>query len=328
MSIVAISRFASQVVLGLIYLAGSALSAQGIPAVAPSATWDVAITIDDVPMTAGGECTAQELRAVTGALLQSLRQADVVATAFVIPGTPCQGPGALSSVAIARQWREAGHAVGNHSWSHGDFNGVPATEYLRDVARADEALATVVQTTDQADRWYRPPLLHTGPTLAKQQALTQWLERAGYRMGVVTIDNQEWVFAAAYLRARQAGDDPLAARIVAAYLLHLDESVAYYRELSQRLFTRDVPQVLLLHANRLNADHLDEVLALLRRSGARFVPLRDALADPAYARPDEYVGSRGLSWLQRWAMADGVPVPPEPREPAWVGVVAQGSIAR
>lgn len=42
------------------------------------------------------------------------------------------------------------------------------------------------------------------------------------------------------------------------------------------------------------------------------------MADSAYERPDTYVGRRDLSWLQRWALEAGVPVPDEPREAAWV----------
>jgi len=79
-----------------------------------------------------------------------------------------------------------------------------------------------------------------------------------------------------------------------------------------------IRRVLLLHANRLNADHLERVLAALRLTGAAFIPLRVAVADAAYALPDPYVGPRGLSWLQRWVLARGVTPDSEPREPARV----------
>ena len=38
----------------------------------------------------------------------------------------------------------------------------------------------------------------------------------------------------------------------------------------------------------------------LRARGYRFVTLEEALADPAYDTPDEYVGPTGISWLHRW----------------------------
>ncbi len=60
-----------------------------------------------------------------------------------------------------------------------------------------------------------------------------------------------------------------------------------------------VPQVLLLHANALNAHHLGTVLDRMRQAGVEFIPLEQALADPVYQRPDGYVGDRGISWLYR-----------------------------
>jgi hypothetical protein len=75
---------------------------------------------------------------------------------------------------------------------------------------------------------------------------------------------------------------------------------------------------LLLHANELNADYLDRLVGMLKGRGYNFIGLDQALQDPAYDRPDEYVGPRGLSWLHRWALADGLQVKEEPREPAWI----------
>jgi hypothetical protein len=35
-----------------------------------------------------------------------------------------------------------------------------------------------------------------------------------------------------------------------------------------------------------------------------FISVRQALADPGYALPDEYVGTKGMSWLYRIAPLD------------------------
>jgi hypothetical protein len=86
--------------------------------------------------------------------------------------------------------------------------------------------------------------------------------------------------------------------------------MSHAREVGRERFGRDVRHVLLLHANRLNADHLDRLLETLARDGARFVPLETALADPIYAERDDYVGDRGLSWLYRVA-------PAQPERWAW-----------
>ena len=63
---------------------------------AQQGAWDVAITIDDVPMTGGAGCRPDQIVRVNQALLDAFRDHGVRATAFVIPGTPCQGPGEAS----------------------------------------------------------------------------------------------------------------------------------------------------------------------------------------------------------------------------------------
>ena len=46
--------------------------------------------------------------------------------------------------------------------------------------------------------------------------------------------------------------------------------------------------------------------------------LDQALADPAYALPENYVGRGGFSWIHRWSRAKGMPNKGEPDPPAWV----------
>lgn len=282
--------------------------------------WDVALTFDDLPLTGGGgaDCGAAEIMAVHDSLLAALGRRAILAAGFVVPGTPCQADGEAGALGITLRWRRAGHAIGNHSHTHPDYNAVTIGPYLADVQQADRVLAPLLRETGQSARWFRPPQLHAGSTPERRTALTRWLAENRYRMGSVTIDNQEWVFAAAYLTQRARGDSAAMKRIVDGYVAHLLESAAYYRALSRRLFGRDIPQVLLLHANRLNADHLERVLDALEHTSARFVSLADATSDPAYDSPEDYVGPRGLSWLQRWALARGVEPGPEPREPAWL----------
>jgi hypothetical protein len=54
---------------------------------------------------------------------------------------------------------------------------------------------------------------------------------------------------------------------------------------------RQIRQVLLLHANTLNADRFDALAEALVRRGYRFVTLTHALEDPAYCLPDVFVGA-------------------------------------
>lgn len=114
--------------------------------------------------------------------------------------------------------------------------------------------------------------------------------------------------------AQQRGDSALRRRVVTDYLRHLDSAFAYSERLSLMLFNHEIPLVLLLHANELNADYLDTVLSRLHDRGYRFVTIESALKDSAYRSADTYVGPAGMSWLFRWAFTRGVQPPTEPRE--------------
>jgi hypothetical protein len=80
---------------------------------------------------------------------------------------------------------------------------------------------------------------------------------------------------------------------------------AYYVQQSMALFGREIPQVLLLHSNRLNADTFDALARMFEGRGYSFVPLDRAVSDSAYRSRDTYVGPAGITWLHRWALTAG-----------------------
>ena len=278
----------------------------------------VALTFDDLPVSRLPSCTTGAVRQVTDQLLETLARYDAPATGFVNSGADCGGE-VLEETLV--QWLDAGHDLANHTAHHIDINSTPLPEYFRDIEEGGAVVDSLLRERGRRIRYFRPPLLHMGDTPAKREGLRQYLDRTGYRVGVVTMDNQEWVYNRAYDRALQRGDTVLAERVVAGYLDHLDEVYGFYESLSRDAFGREIPQVLLLHANQINADHLDDVLDRLLHRGYRFVTLDEAVADPAYSSRDEYVGPRGLSWIQRWVRTAGGEVPPEPREAEWVAEV-------
>ena len=163
----------------------------------------------------------------------------------------------------------------------------------------------LLESVGRSPRYFRHPYLHTGTSLATRDALQRFLAEHGYRVAPVTIDNQEWIYARAYDHALYREDAELAGRIAGDYVAYMDSIFGYYEAQSRALLGYELPQILLLHANRLNADSLDELVAMMRRRGYAFTTLDEALEDPAYALPDEYEGTSGITWLHRWALTQG-----------------------
>lgn len=307
------TRTAASAVAAAFTLALTAPASLAFGQTSPTPDRRIALTFDDLPMTGGPPCDSSLVAEVTAKLTGFLEERSIPAAGLASPGRQCFDA-ALLQETLGR-WREIGAVVGNHTATHPDLNSTPVDDYLANIDRAQRLIDEAV---GPEPRWFRPPYLHMGDDARSKAALERHLSANGYRLAPVTVDNQEWVYAAVYQQAKPHGDVALLERLVDAYIEHLAASMQFYERLSVDVFGREIPQVLLLHANRLNADHIGAVTTMLEARGYRVVSLTDAVSDSAYARPDTYVGPRGLSWIQRWALEAGVPVPDEPREDAWV----------
>lgn len=282
---------------------------------------EVAITIDDVPV--GGPVAAARWPAVTRGVLDALRTHRVTAVGFVNE-IKLYDDRRLDStrIALLSQWLAAGQELGNHTFAHLSAHRTPVETFLAQIWRGERVTRPLVEGSGGSLRYFRHPQLHTGLTLEYKRTVDSALHARGYTVAPVTVDNEDWLYAAAFSRARNAGDTALVRRIVADYHRHLDAAFEYSEGLARSLFGRDIPLVLLLHANELNAEQLGAVLDRLAARGYRFITLERALADAAYRSDDAYVGPSGVSWLIRWATARGLAVEAEPRAAPYVSEAA------
>lgn len=94
--------------------------------------------------------------------------------------------------------------------------------------------------------------------------------------------------------------------VQAAYLDHLDVAFEVAEALSRETFGREIAQVLLTHANAINAACLDRILGRLAARGYRFITLEETMRDVAYGTKNGYEGDYGVSWLHRWRAGLGL----------------------
>jgi peptidoglycan-N-acetylglucosamine deacetylase len=253
----------------------------------------MAITIDDLPWIGAVRPGETRLDAL-GRMIDAFVVRDVPAHGFV----NCERAG---SSAELRAWLDAGLEMGNHSAAHLDLNRAPLEQWLRDVRSCHYMVRDLAAT---AQIWFRYPFLHQGPTAGRQEAALALLRELDSPVAHVTIDNSDWILAVAYGAAISAGDSARAAAIGDAFIEHIVRATRHYQRVAADRVGRDVPHVLLLHANLLVADHIDTLLDRLQAElGFRFVSVAAAHRDPVYDLPDGYTGERGLSWLYRIAPA-------------------------
>ena len=284
----------------------------------------VAVTFDDLPGPPGSLVSSDvgALRENTRKLLATFAEARIPVVGFVNEGklfVDGEKPeDAEARIAVLKTWIEAGHELGNHTYSHRSLNRTPLGEFQADVIRGEPVTRRLLEEKGRELRYFRHPFLQVGLELEKRTAFEAFLKDRGYTVAPVTIDNDEYVYAAIYANALRRGDQEAAAKIGADYRRYMDAVIAFVEDVSRRLVGREIPQVLLLHANALNADHFGAVARSMKDRGYRFVPLDEALRDEAYTLPDTYVGNWGISWLHHWELTAGKKRSPSPDPPEWV----------
>jgi peptidoglycan/xylan/chitin deacetylase (PgdA/CDA1 family) len=274
-------------------------------------TRQVAITIDDLPRGGdGGPSNLAAIRSMTEKLLQPFRDQSLPVIGFVNEGRHQLGDEGLRE--ILNIWLDAGAELGNHAYSHPDINTVPLNTYTADILKGEPITRAALASRGKKLEYFRHPYLHMGASLETKQGLQAFLDKQGYLVAPVTIDDADYEYAALYTRPEFRD------RVRKEYVPYMESVVAFFEQRSVEVVGREIPQVLLIHASQMNADLMPDLLAMFKRRGYSFVTLRQALADPAYSLPESYVGRGGFSWIHRWSQTKGLPNKGEPDPPAWV----------
>jgi peptidoglycan/xylan/chitin deacetylase (PgdA/CDA1 family) len=291
----------------------------------PQSPRRVAITIDDGPVV-GAQGDLEQFQRISNGLIGSLAAEKVPATIF-INERQLNVPGQRDArAAVLEQWLDAGYDLANHTYSHPSLNNVPLWQYTDDVVRGDVIMRPLVERRGRKLEWFRYPFLHSGTSEDVHQAIMDFLAVRGYRAAPVTVDYADYTFAGVFRGQLMAGEADVAERIKRAYLEQVDLGFEYAEKASVELFGHEIPQILLIHCNELNAVTLRDTIARLRQRGYTFITLNEAMKDAAYERPDTFAGPGG-SWLSRTASVMGRKLTAaRPAIPQWItslGTVGQ-----
>jgi peptidoglycan/xylan/chitin deacetylase (PgdA/CDA1 family) len=275
------------------------------PALAAAPSKQIAITIDDLPVASVTDATLADVQAINGALLTALKAHGVKAVGFVNEDRLFHWGEVDARIATLAQWLDAGMELGNHNHGHLGLWKHSVDENADAVIKGEAVLRRLTSERGAPLRYYRHPYTQTGRTVEDKQAFEGFLAARGYRIAPFTIEHDDYLFACLYDRTFHTASAAALATLENDYVAHLKQAVGTYESMSQQLFGRQIPQILLVHANRLNARMLDRLLATLRELGYGFIPLEQALRDEAYRSPDLPSGQFGPSWLTRWAKQRG-----------------------
>ena len=228
-----------------------------------------------------------------------------------------QGPELLS------QWADRGYELGNHTLSHTISDDLTVGQFEQEVVAGETSFAAALAKVGKTPRYFRFPESHTGDTRDKHDAIAVFLAQRGYKVAVCTVENEDFAFNTAYRKMLSNKDGTSAAKLRTDYLAYTSAEIEYYAGVHKQIFGREIPQVMVLHVNRLNADVMGKLLELFEIKQYRFATLDEVLSDPAYKTPDAFIArfaKHGPMWGYRWAEELGVKVDGslESEPPAWV----------
>ncbi len=246
--------------------------------------FDIAITVDDLP--------------VHGSVTPGLSRADIARNyinalkAHKVP----EAYGFVNAVGIQREpgseealklWRAAGYPLGNHTYTHMNINSGTVEAFEADIVANEPTLKTYMPNED----WHflRFPFL-SGGDATHHDPVNAWLKAHDYRIADVSVSFDDWAYSDTYGRCLANNDQASIAVLKTRYLAGVDAGIVRMKALSQTVYGRTIPQVLLTHIGGFASIMLPDVLNRLDAAGAHYVTLEKAESDPAYAETDPKAG--------------------------------------
>ncbi len=282
----------------------------------------VCYTIDDLPAVSYGQTDQFYLWDMTLGLISPLDKYEIPALAFVNEaGIYSEEKVDSTQLDLLKLWFQNGYEVGNHTYSHMSYHGNAFEDFKEDVIKGERISRHLEQEYNKELRYFRHPYVNIGETKERYDSLNVLLDSLGYLTAPVTISNHDWVFANAYAAAERKNATDTMTLIGEAYIDFSREMIKYTDDKTLGIMGRDVPQVFLLHANKLNADYMDEVSELWSEADYEFVSLEEALRDKAYEIEITKFNPWGTNWIDAWAHTLGKTYQPTlkyPTIPGWI----------
>lgn len=152
---------------------------------------EIAFTFDDPKIDSAAGLSCQE---TNRRILEVLDKRKVKAVLFVC-GKRVDN---VDGQRLIASWERAGHDIGNHSYSHRNFNfsgndnsgpsGVTLSEFEAGTLKNED----LIRGYSHFVRLFRFPFFKEGDTLEKRDGMRSFLRQHDYRIGRATVDASDW----------------------------------------------------------------------------------------------------------------------------------------
>lgn len=227
---------------------------------------NIAITIDDLPFV------GEEQNFHLNMIIDAFKSQGVPTTGFVIAGKvrPENWP-------MLQKFKDAGLGIGNHTLSHANAHQMSTDAYIHQIDEADKRLSPLLTKP----KYFRYPYLAMGEG-QKKEAIQNFLSSRKYHIAPITIDSQDFIFNQLLLTVPERERRQFLAVLKPCYINFIWQQTLKAEEAARSNHKEQRPQILLIHANLLNAYVLPDIIDLYKAHGFNFVSLKDALK-PAHS---------------------------------------------
>lgn len=219
------------------------------------------MTIDDLPFV--GESKNFHLMMI----IDAIKENAIPATGFIIAREVT-----AANLPTLKKFREAGLSLGNHTLSHINLNRVSADTYIQDIDTADRILTPVLTKP----KFFRYPYLAQGDGFKKER-IQHYLSSKNYEVAPITIDSKDFIFNQLLLSVPESERRHFLTVLKPCYLNFIWQQTLVAEEHSRAAKRPEQTQILLIHANLLNAYVLPDIISLYKENGFNFVSLEEAL---------------------------------------------------
>ncbi len=200
------------------------------------------------------------------------------ATGFVIGHLGSESNGNREALRI---WAEARLPLANHSWTHSRYSKITKEEFISELRNTEKLLESYRKRFGPWPLAFRFPMLDQGDTKEKEKVANDYFNSTNTYLAHVSIDTSDWAFAKYYNNF--ISENPTAIKkLEDLYLEHIFDCVAFSEEASEKIFSKQIPQIFLIHANSLNAAVLGKIIEGFRQRQYKFISFPEAMNDVAY----------------------------------------------
>jgi hypothetical protein len=209
-------------------------------------------------------------------LVNALKENAIPPTVNFVAGDSVDQP-------LQEEWLRSSNLIGSLNYAGRSVKKRTAQEFISDWGKNEEALAPLWRKFERKQKYVRFPGLKLGMDEQRPREIRAFLKQSGYIEVPATIDSRDDYFSQPYCAALARGDKICANFIAATFKSLLLDRTIKARLAAVKIAGRDVKQILMIQANQLTCDLLDELLHWYKAMGVRFISLEEALRDPFYA---------------------------------------------